>query len=136
MMVSSAVNARKNISEKNRPNSANAKELTTHKNTPLVAAALASSYRFSPSRRLKSELIPTPVPTDTAIISVCTGNASDTAASACSPICATKMLSTTLYKACTNIEIMMGSDIFTNNLPTGITPILFSFLVPSKFFPP
>ena len=128
-MVSSAVNALKKGVAKNSPNSANTTELATHKNTPFVAALLASSNRFSPNLLDNSELMPTPVPTDTATISICTGNASDTAASALSPTCATNMLSTTLYRACTNMEIIIGKDTLINNFPTGITPILFSFLV-------
>ena len=36
------------------------------------------------------------------------------------------MLSTTLYSACTIMEIIMGSAMLNSSLPTGITPILFS----------
>ena len=62
-----------------------------------------------------------------AIIRFCIGNAIDTAVSAASLICATNTLSTILYKACTSIDITIGSDIVIRSLLTGITPILFSF---------
>ena len=45
---------------------------------------------------------------------------------ACSLIMATKMLSTMLYRAWTSMEIIMGTDMLTSSLPTGMTPILFS----------
>ena len=59
--------------------------------------------------------IPTEVPTATAIIIICMGNASDTAVSASSPIFATKILSTTLYNACISIDAIIGNDIDTNS---------------------
>ena len=36
------------------------------------------------------------------------------------------MLSTTLYSACTIMEIIMGSAMLNSSLPMGMTPILFS----------
>ena len=36
------------------------------------------------------------------------------------------MLSTMLYRACTSMDIIMGRDMDTSSLSTGITPILFS----------
>ena len=38
----------------------------------------------------------------------------------------TKTLSTTLYRACTSIDSIMGIDMLSSSLLTGITPILFS----------
>ena len=60
------------------------------------------------------------------IIRFCAGKARFTALKASRLIRLTNMLSTMLYSACTSIEMMMGSDIVTTSLPTGITPILFS----------
>ena len=53
---------------------------------PLFAAASDRSNRFSPSDLDRIALIPTPVPELTAIIMLCSGNASVTAVSACSLI--------------------------------------------------
>lgn len=71
---------------------------------------------------------PTPVPEATAIIRFWIGNASETAVRAFSLICDTKMLSTTLYSACTIIEMIIGRDIVSSSFGMGMTPILFSFL--------
>ena len=57
---------------------------------------------------------------------VCSGKASETAVSAFSEILATKILSTILYMACTNMEIIMGRDMLISSFFTGMTPILFS----------
>ena len=38
------------------------------------------------------------------------------------------MLSTVLYRAWTSMEIIMGRAMFTSNFPTGIVPILLSFM--------
>ena len=70
--------------------------------------------------------MPTPVPVPTAISSVWSGKASETAVSAFSDNLATKILSTMLYKACTSIEIIIGRDILNNSFPMGMVPILFS----------
>jgi hypothetical protein len=72
--------------------------------------------------------MPTQVPAAAAIIRLCIGKASDTAVRAFSLIFATKILSTTLYSACTSIEITIGRDIVINSRLTGIVPILFSFV--------
>ena len=69
--------------------------------------------------------MPTPVPEAIAIISVWIGNASDTAVRASSFSCATNMLSTILYSACTNMEIIMGKDMLISSFGTGMVPILF-----------
>lgn len=71
-------------------------QLQRESRMPFSAAAFASSKRRSPSLRESSELMPMPVPMPTAMMRFCTGKASDTAVSAFSPICATKMLSTML----------------------------------------
>jgi len=70
-----------------------------------------------------------------AIIRFCAGNARETAVKAFSLICATNILSTMLYNACTSIEIIMGNAMEINSLLTGITPILFSsiFRIPPLF---
>ena len=94
--------------------------------TPFSAARFASLKFFSPRLLLSSALIPTPVPVETAIIRLWIGKAKETAVSASSPIIATNILSTTLYKACTSMDITIGRDIVINNLLIGITPILFS----------
>ena len=93
------VNASKNIREKKIPKIANTIQLNIPKKMPVETPAFASSNFFSPSLLETSEFMPTPVPTATAIISICTGKASETAAKAFSLYCPTKMLSTTLYNA-------------------------------------
>ena len=63
---------------------------------PFSATLLAASKFFSPKRRDKSALMPTAVPTDTAIIRFCTGKARLTLVSAFSLTIETNTLSTTL----------------------------------------
>ena len=60
------------------------------------------------------------------IIRFCAGKLKETAESASSLTMLTKMLSTTLYSACTSIEIISGTDMFNTSFPMGMTPILFS----------
>ena len=98
----------------------------TYNAKPLLAIKLARSWFLSPKERETSALIPTPVPVPMAIIRFCAGNARETAVKAFSLICATNILSTMLYNACTSIEIIMGNAMEINSLLTGITPILFS----------
>lgn len=50
----------------------------------------------------------------------------ETAVRAFSESMATKTLSTILYNACTSMEIIIGRDMFSTSLPTGMVPILFS----------
>ena len=88
----------------------------------------AFSKSFSPRVLDRNALIPTAVPTATAIIRLWIGNARDTARSAYSLILETKMLSTILYSACTSMEIIIGRDIEISNLSMGMTPILFSLV--------
>ena len=110
------------------PTRANTKALAVSRKTPLAAMVLALSYCFCPRVLDKKALIPTAVPTATAIIRDWMGKARDTARSACSSIRDTKMLSTILYRACTSMEIIMGRDMVIRSLSMDITPILFSFL--------
>ena len=58
------------------------------------------------------------------MISICSGKAIETATSASSLTCATKILSTTLYNDCTSMEKIAGTDMLKSSLPTGIVPIL------------
>ena len=95
---------------------------------PFLAIMFAFSKFFSPSVLDKKALIPTAVPTATAIIRLWTGKARDTARRAYSLILETKILSTILYSACTSMEIIMGRDMEISNLSMGITPILFSLV--------
>ena len=99
---------------------------------PCSAAESACSWRFSPRRREISELTPTPVPTPIATTSVCSGNTSDTAASALCEYCATKILSTMLYNALMIMDSMAGSAMEKISGPMRAVPILFS----STFLPP
>ena len=55
------------------------------------------------------------------------------AVSAYSSMRATNMESTTLYSACTSMEIMIGTLIVASSLPTGMTPILFSCCLSIRF---
>ena len=80
-----------------------------------------------------TEHTPTLVPTPNENISVCMGNAIDTAVSAFSLKCDTNMLSTMLYRACISIENIVGSDITASSLPTGMVPSLFSVCFLSIF---
>ena len=124
--VNAAINARPN----SRPSTANTSQKHTDRNTPLTATASASACFFWPSRRESSAFTPTPAPVATAIISSCTGNASETAVSASSLMRATNALSTILYSACTSMDSMIGKDIVTISLPSGMVPILFSDDIP------
>ena len=101
----------------------------TARKTPFTAVRFAFSKFFSPNDLDKIAFTPTPVPVAVAIIKLWIGKASDTAVKAFSLIFATKILSTILYKACTSMDIIIGSDIDSKSLFTGITPILFSFCI-------
>ena len=90
IISSISVKAPKNLLVKKIPKSANKIQLKAPSSRPWLAAQSASAWRFSPSLLATRELIPTPVPTPTAIIRVWIGNASDTAVSALSLIWATK----------------------------------------------
>ena len=111
------------------PQITNTSELSSVSTRPVAAASSASLCRFAPRQRETSAFAPTPVPTATAICSICAEYASDAAVSASSLMRATKMLSTMLYIDCTTIEIMIGTAIVTISPGTGATPILFSFCI-------
>ena len=55
---------------KKSPNTTNRSEENSIRKNPLLAASSASAKRFAPSLREISELMPTPVPTATDIISI------------------------------------------------------------------
>ena len=112
-----------------RPQITNTSELSTVSTRPVAAASFAASCCFAPSRRETSAFAPTPVPTATAICSICAEYARDAAVSAPSLMRATKMLSTMLYIDCTTIEIMIGTDMDRISPGTGATPILFSCFI-------
>ena len=61
-----------------------------------------------------------PVPTPTLIIRFCMGKARVTAVRASSLSWATKMLSTTLYRACTSMEIIIGTAMEIRSRLMGI----------------
>ena len=109
------------------PNIAKPIEAKTPRSIALSAVFFAFSLFPSPSVLESNAFIPTPVPTDTAIINICIGYASETAASASELYLATNILSTILYSDCTKNEITIGVLIEKRSLPTGITPIRFSF---------
>ena len=72
------------------------------------------------------------MPTPIATTSVCSGNTSDTAASALCEYCATKILSTMLYSALMIMDTIAGSAIEKISGPIRAVPILFC----STFLPP
>ena len=76
--------------EQVRPMAMNTRQLRTARNSPFMAAALARRWRRSPRLLDSRALMPTPVPTATAIIRFWTGKARETAFSASSLIWATK----------------------------------------------
>lgn len=99
-------------------------EKSAYRRMEFIAVLEALLKFFSPSDFESIALVPTPVPAPTAITKFCSGNAIVTALNAFSPSCATKIESTTLYKACTSMETIIGNDIFIISFFTGITPIL------------
>ena len=93
------------------PSTAKTTQLMNARKIPFFADSSAVLKSFSPRLLDNTALTPTPVPTAIAIIRLCTGKTRETAVSAFSLICATKTLSTTLYKACTSMDNIMGRDI-------------------------
>ena len=81
-MLSDGENKRKNRLVHSRPNTAQAAQESSDSSSPWVAAASASVWFFCPRRREISELTPTQVPTESEIMRICTGDASETAVSA------------------------------------------------------
>ena len=92
----------------------------------MTAARLAFLAFLSPRERDRRALTPTQVPADTAISRFWMGNAMETAVRAAWLIMDTKTLSTMLYSAWTSMEMIIGRDMVTNSLLTGMVPILFS----------
>ena len=109
------------------PMSANTTALHRDKKMPAPAARSAISCFFSPRERDSRALMPTAVPAPTAIIRLWSGKARLTAFKAFSLMRETNTLSTTLYRACTSMEIIMGTAMPASRRPTGMTPILFSW---------
>ena len=97
--------------------------------SPSVAAESAFFCLFWPKYPAIKTLTPTPIQIDNAFISVVIGNESETAASDCSLIFATNILSTRLYEYCKNIEISGGADICNISLFIGLYAILFSAFI-------
>ena len=96
LILSLFVCALKNAFVPIAPNIANTIDAIIASNTALSAVTFALSFLPSPSNLESNAFTPTPVPTDTAIISICIGYAKDTAASASGLYLATNMLSTIL----------------------------------------
>ena len=71
-------------------------------------------------------MTPTPVPTPTAIMTFCSENASETAVRALSLTWDTKIESTTLYSACTNMDTIMGTLSLTSSGLMFMVPMMFS----------
>ena len=96
LIVSLFVCASKNAFVPIAPNIANAIDDIIASNTALSAVDFALSFLPSPNNLDSNAFTPTPVPTETAIISICIGYAKDTAASASGLYLATNILSTIL----------------------------------------
>ena len=80
------------------------------------------------------EHTPTPKPTPMARMMFCSGYTRETADRASFPNRATKILSTMLYRDCTVMEIMMGTDIFSSSARGCPDAMLFCvcFILPPK----
>ena len=122
---SAAPKAFTNTPESPKPSTRNTMPPMMDSAMPCSAAEFACIWRFSPRRRAISEFTPTPVPTPIATTSVCSGNTSETAASALCEYCATKMLSTMLYSALIIMDTMAGSAMEKISGPMRAVPILF-----------
>ena len=109
-----------------RPMTRNTTKLHSDRKMPFSAVALARRWFFSPRLLLSMAFTPTPVPTPTAIITFCSENASDTAVRALSLTWDTNTESTTLYSACTSMEIIMGTLSFTSRGLISMVPMMFS----------
>ena len=133
--LSDVCTSKKNL-EPTRPSTAKTSALTRARKIPFLAMVFACSNFFSPRLLESRALIPTPVPVATAIIRFCTGKARETAVSASSFNCATNILSTILYSACTSMDKIIGRDMEIKSLGMGSTPILFSFIIVSDINKP
>ena len=104
----------------------NTTKLHSDRKMPFSAVALARRWFFSPRLLLSMAFTPTPVPTPTAIIIFCREKAKDTAVRASSLTQDTNTESTTLYSACTSIEIIMGTLRRTSRGLMSMVPMMFS----------
>ena len=95
---------------------------------PCVAALLAISLLPEPSPMAICELIPIPKPIAVALAKFCTGKTRDNAVMAFSLICATKKLSTILYREFTSIEMTIGMAMDIISGKTGFSFINVSFI--------
>ncbi len=109
-----------------RPITRKTTKLHSDRKMPFSAVALARRWFFSPRLLLRRALTPTPVPTPTAIITFCSEKASDTAVRALSLTWDTNTESTTLYSACTSMEIIMGTLSLTSSGLMSMVPMIFS----------
>ena len=126
MISRSVVRLLKYRGVKNRPKTMKMTLLQAARKIPLEATSPTALKSFRPKFIANSALIPTPVPVEMAIIRFWMGKEIETAVRAFSLIRATKTLSTTLYRAVTSMDTIMGTDMVIMSRFTGITPILFS----------
>ena len=96
--------------------------------SPCVAALLAVSLFPAPRQMAICELIPIPKPIAIALAKFWTGKTSDSAVMAFSLICATKKLSTILYREFTSIEMTIGRAMDMISGKTGFSFINVSFI--------
>ena len=87
---------------------------------------MARYWFFSPRLLESRALTPTPVPMPTANIRFCSEKARETAVRAFSLTRATKIESTTLYSACTSMEIIIGMLSLISSGLTSMVPMIFS----------
>ena len=99
--------------------------------SPWEAARSASSRWPAPRCREITALMPTPKPMPTALIKFWMGKTRERAVMASSLICATKKLSTMLYREFTSMERAMGSPIESSSGSTGRSFIKVSFIAGS-----
>ena len=104
----------------------NTAKLHRERKMPFSAVALARLWFFSPRLLLSRAFTPTPVPTPTAIMTFCSEKASDTAVRALSLTWDTNTESTTLYSACTSMEIIIGMLSLSKSGLISMVPMMFS----------
>ena len=110
-------------SEPKIPKSAITAQQQKLRKTAFPATRLACFPSPRPNARDTRALTPTPVPVPRPIIIFCAGNARESAERQSSETRATKILSTTLYRACTSMESIMGTAILSRSFPSFISPI-------------
>ena len=124
-----------NFLAKNSPIIRNITYPIASRNIPCLATSFALSNFFSPRALDINALKPTPSPEKTPIIRFCIGNAVDTAVRPSMLNLDTNTLSTTLYIAWNNMDIIIGNDMDIRSFPSDITPILFSLFSPADGSP-